>query len=39
MTRFIESISTHQLLPPYHSEGAKVNGFLFEIATTAIQTY
>jgi hypothetical protein len=39
MTRFIESVSTHQLLPPYHSEESVVHGFLFDIDPKAIQTY
>ena len=39
MTQFIESVSTHQLLPPYHSENSKVYCFLFDIGISAIQTY
>jgi hypothetical protein len=39
MTQFIESFSTHQLLPPYHSEESEVQGFLFKIGVEAIQTF
>lgn len=39
MTQFIESVSTHQLLPPYHSDNSKVYCFLFDITIGAIQTY
>jgi len=39
MTQFIESISTHQLLPPYQSINSQVNGFLFDIGADAIAAY
>ncbi|HEY1880313.1 MAG TPA: hypothetical protein VGG68_10300 [Caulobacteraceae bacterium] len=39
MTQFIESVSTHQLLPPYRSENSKVHCFLFDISVGAIQKY
>ncbi len=39
MTQFIESVATHQLLPPYQSENSVVHCFLFEIGLKAIQSY
>jgi hypothetical protein len=39
MSRFVESFATQQLLPPYHSTGATVNAFVFQLAPHVVQSY